>query len=202
MQSHTEWGGKLLRGIGSFLCFVCATQAHALGGPRYVTATMTTGAFALAQNGTATPLLVGEDDWPGVTRAASDFADDVKRVTTEQPVLTHDATGLRGGEAVLIGTIGKSPLIDELIRRHKLDVSEVVGPMGIGGDDHRRPPHARSATGAGDCGQRQARHDLRDIRPVGADWSLAVVLVGRCAGAASRTRSMCNRDGTCGRCLR
>ena len=42
---------------------------------------------------------------------------------------------------------------------------------------------------AGDRRQRQARHDLRHVRPLGPDRRLAVVLVGRRAGARSSTSS-------------
>ncbi len=127
VRKNMEWGKTLTHGVWSFLCFVCVTQAYGLGGPKYVTVTKTAGSFALVQNGTATPLLVDKNDWPGVIRAVGDLADDVKRVTALQPLQTQDAAGLHGGEAVLIGTIGKSAIIDDLIRRHKLDVSEVAG---------------------------------------------------------------------------
>jgi hypothetical protein len=112
--------------LGWFCCLFI-TQAHALGGTQYVTATQTAGAFPLVQNGAATPLVVDAEDWPGVTRAVGDLAEDMKRVTTRQPVVRHDASGLRGVDVVLIGTIGKSSIVDALIRQHKLDVTGVVG---------------------------------------------------------------------------
>lgn len=102
-------------------------EAHALGGPRYVTSTPTAGNFALVQNGTAAPLLVSASDWPGVIRAAGDLSEDVKRVTDQQPAVFRDAAEVRGRDVILIGTIGKSVLIDDLIRRHKLDVTGVAG---------------------------------------------------------------------------
>jgi hypothetical protein len=108
-------------------CCLSGAEAHALGGPRYVTSMPAAGNFALVQNGTATPLLVSASDWPGVIRAAGDLSEDVKRVTDQQPAVLQDTAALRGRDVILIGTIGKSVLIDDLIQRHKLDVTGVAG---------------------------------------------------------------------------
>jgi len=103
------------------------SQAYALGGPKYVTGTQTAGTIPLVQNGAATPLIVSAEDWSGVIRAVGDLAEDVQRVSAELPTVVHDLKGLHGGDVVLIGTIGKSVLIDDLIRRHKLNVAGVAG---------------------------------------------------------------------------
>jgi Glycosyl hydrolase family 115/Gylcosyl hydrolase family 115 C-terminal domain len=108
-------------------CCLSVAEAHALGGPRYVTITPAAGNFALVQNGTAAPLLVSASDWPGVIRAVGDLSEDVKRVTDQQPAVLQDAVAVRGRDVIMIGTIGKSVLIDDLIRRHKLDVTGVAG---------------------------------------------------------------------------
>ena len=99
---------------------------NALGGPKYVSTSPSPTAFVLAANGEAAPLVVSDEDWPGVVRAAGDLSLDIGRVTG------HDAPLVKGRPAagidvVLIGTIGRSPLIDALVRRHKLDVSGIVG---------------------------------------------------------------------------
>jgi hypothetical protein len=99
----------------------------AIGGPHYVSSKPVAGAFPLVDHATAVPLLVSSSDWPGVTRAAGDLSSDIQRVTGEQPSLLHDQKELHNGDAVIIGTIGKSTLIDDLIRRHKLDVSGISG---------------------------------------------------------------------------
>jgi hypothetical protein len=56
-----------------------------------------------------------------------DLSDDVKRVTDQQPLVLSNRTQLHNTDAVLIGTIGKSEVIDDLIRQHKLDVSGIAG---------------------------------------------------------------------------
>lgn len=69
------------------------------------------------------------DDYKVVGIAAGLFADDMERVTgTRLRVLeTNNVKKLPAGAVIVVGTIGKSKLIDELVRRDKLDVSAVKG---------------------------------------------------------------------------
>ena len=115
---------------GAFLVLFAITlwpeAGNALGGPQYVSTSPSPAAFALAANGKPAPLMVSDEDWPGVVRAAGDLSRDLGRVTG------HDAPLIKGRPAagidvVLIGTIGRSPLIDALVRRHKLDVGGIAG---------------------------------------------------------------------------
>jgi hypothetical protein len=121
-------GYKCLFSLVAALMYLSSpVQGHGLGEPRYVSIKPEAGAFALADHQSAVPLLVSNDDWPGVIRAASDLSTDIDRVTGVQPALLHTAADVHNGDAVLIGTIGRSPLIDDLVRRHKLDVSGITG---------------------------------------------------------------------------
>ena len=108
---------------GGLLLFSC--DAFALGGPHYVENSPGPGSFALVAADTAT-ILVDTNDWPGVVRAAHDLQADVQRVTGQTPAIAENA-GAAGKNVVIIGTIGKSPLIDELIRKKKIDASEIAG---------------------------------------------------------------------------
>jgi hypothetical protein len=118
---------RLIALTATLACSIAVPRALALGEPRYVASSPAPGDFALVENHTAAPLLVSSDDWPGVVRAASDLREDIQRVTGEQPTVLPAQAELHSGDVVIIGTIGKSPLIDDLVRRHKLDVSEVAG---------------------------------------------------------------------------
>ncbi len=108
-----------------FFCLV-SVRAYALGEPRYVAATSSSGSFELAQTGSVAPLLVSAADWPGVMLAAADLRDDLRRVTGIAPPLLRDRVR-HAADVVLIGTIGKSPLIDNLVRQGRLDVSGIAG---------------------------------------------------------------------------
>ena len=77
------------------------------------------------QSGTAS-IYADAADWPGVARAASDLRSDVSKVTGQEPAWIHDA-GALGPRAIIVGTIGRSPLLDRLIREGKVDTSGVVG---------------------------------------------------------------------------
>ena len=81
--------------------------------------------FRIASGGqTATIVLSGEEYAP-VIRAAKDLSEDVKRVTgTASPIETDGQ--VRPG-AILIGTVGKSPLIDGLVKENKLNVDAIEG---------------------------------------------------------------------------
>ena len=101
-------------------------QTYALGEPHYVSNFSATGAFPLVVGGHAASLVVSDSDWRGVARAAGDLAADIERVTGVRPGMVPSAE-LHNADAVVIGTIGRSPLIDELIRRRKIDVSGIAG---------------------------------------------------------------------------
>ena len=93
--------------------------------PQYVLHESAPGAFRLAAGGTAASILVSGEDWQGVVRAAGDLGDDVRKVTgTAAQVVTADAP--RRG-AIIVGTIGKSPLIDGLVSAGRLNVDGVRG---------------------------------------------------------------------------
>jgi hypothetical protein len=117
-------GGTIV--LALFSIALWPTSANALGEPKYVSTSPSPAGFVLAENGNAVSLVVSGSDWPGVVRAVGDLSEDVGRVTGHNaPVIKSDAPAAE--EMVLIGTIGKSPLIDSLIKRHKLDVSGIAG---------------------------------------------------------------------------
>ena len=91
----------------------------------YVVPTSASGSFPLAVAGRVAPLLVDPADDPAVRRAARDLAADLGRVTGVTAAV-QDTVG-PGGDVVIIGTVGKSALLDRLVRARKLDVSAVQG---------------------------------------------------------------------------
>src|SRR6185312_1987365 len=102
-------------------------RAWALGEKPYVSTTPVQGGFVLYTSGKAAPLVVSDADWPGVVRAVGDLSADVERVTGHTAPVVKEPGAAKGEDVVLIGTIGKSPLIDALVKAKKLDVSEVAG---------------------------------------------------------------------------
>ncbi|WP_229257881.1 glycosyl hydrolase 115 family protein [Duganella margarita] len=84
------------------------------------------GAVALARNGEAARLYVDSSDHVGVLRAAGDLQADIARVSAAKPALVKDGKPA-GTDVIIIGTIGKSALIDQLVTAGKLDVSAIKG---------------------------------------------------------------------------
>ena len=74
----------------------------------------------------STPLLISSKDWEGVQRAFDDLRSDIGKVASAEPRLYLD-TVPESKELIVAGTIGKSPLIDSLVREKKIEVTEVAG---------------------------------------------------------------------------
>lgn len=79
--------------------------------------------FCLSSESGSCRILADPGDWAGVVRAANDLAQDIGRVTGRPAELVK--TGKTAKNTVIVGTIGHSALIDGLIKKGKLDVSEI-----------------------------------------------------------------------------
>lgn len=91
----------------------------------YVSAKSSAGSFALATGGRPAPIYVSGKDFPGVVRAANDLRADLERVTgTASRVVVDSAPA---GQVVIVGTVGKSPIIDRLVREKKIDGAAIIG---------------------------------------------------------------------------
>jgi hypothetical protein len=78
-------------------------------------------------------IVVDQSDYPGVIRAAKDLAQDFSRVTKgdRSPlVLVHseaDYSQIKTKTAILVGSIGSSPLIQRLVKDGRLDTKKISG---------------------------------------------------------------------------
>ncbi|MDT0643552.1 glycosyl hydrolase 115 family protein [Zunongwangia sp. F363] len=92
----------------------------------YITQNAEEGAFALASASELPSIYLNTEDFKGVKLVAEDLSQDIERVTGRLPQI--DSTGeISAKTAIIVGTLGKSPLIDQLAGNGKLDVSEIVG---------------------------------------------------------------------------
>ena len=92
--------------------------------------------FCIAREGKTASIIVDADDWKGVIRAARNLGDDVRKVTgvaSQVDLQTPHSSGLLPHErknleaSILVGTIGKSQVIDQLVKQKKIDVRKVQG---------------------------------------------------------------------------
>ncbi len=93
---------------------------------RYVTFEPGEESFAIVAEGGAAVLWVSASDHPGVARVTRDLQADVERVTGTAPEIVVDAVP-SARDVVIVGTIGRSPVVDRLIAEGKLDVTDVEG---------------------------------------------------------------------------
>ena len=101
--------------------------AFAIGQTPYVEGTARAGSFPLVQTGETASLLVDSaSDWAGVVRATRDLQADINRVTGLTPPLVTSGTP-QAPNLVIIGTIGKSALLDRLVQDRKIDVAAITG---------------------------------------------------------------------------
>lgn len=103
-----------------------ANSAFALTTNSFVSSKSSQGSFTIVAKGQAASILVDTNDWPGVIRVAKDLQTDIARVSGTTARLTHDSASL-SKQAILVGTIGRSAIIDRLIKEKKIDVTDVAG---------------------------------------------------------------------------
>jgi hypothetical protein len=107
----------------SLFCLVllssCSQTAVATTDSTYVFTERRSGRFILTEAGNSAPLLVNSQDFPGVIRVAKHLQTDIGKVTDVLPILSID-TIPDANEIILIGTKGKSPLIDRLVKENKM----------------------------------------------------------------------------------
>ena len=113
--------------LAAGLClFTAARTGQAIGQSRYIQETRSQGAFPIVTAKTAANIYVDSKDWFGVVRAAGDLQSDIDKVSGVTANMVRDEKSL-GANVIIVGTIGKSPLIDQLIRDKKIDVTGVTG---------------------------------------------------------------------------
>ena len=116
----------LLKSFPLLLCLATPRDCLALGQTQYVETTTSPGSFPICAASSVAAICVDTNDFAGVVRAAGDLQTDISRVTARMPVVFHAGEN-PGGNVILIGTIGKSAIIDQLVREKKIDVSAIAG---------------------------------------------------------------------------
>jgi hypothetical protein len=110
----------------AFGLFAASSAAAACQGPAAVCEGADPSAFPLIAKGRPAAVFVESSDFPGVARAAKDLQSDLGHVGGAPAALE---AGLQpgSGPVVIVGTLGRSAVIDRLVREGRLDVSGVKG---------------------------------------------------------------------------
>ncbi len=109
-----------------FLRLMAATGAGAAASGIVTGTAEADPGFPLVAGGKAATLVVSSADLPGARRVVGDLAADVERVTGIRPAVSVDSVPAHG-PVVLIGTLGHSPLVDDLVAAGRLDVTGIEG---------------------------------------------------------------------------
>lgn len=123
-----------LRAAGLMLGMLCifgsSRESLALGHAHYVETVHRAGGFTIADQENLAKICVDANDYAGVVRAAADLQADIVRVTGRTPVVVNDTSSAEkrlGADAIIVGTVGKSAIIDQLIKEHKIDATAIAG---------------------------------------------------------------------------
>ena len=112
--------------LAAVIFLVLPRPAFAIGGEPYVRFEHEHGAFVLSASGRSAPLCANSNDHPGVLRILKVFQNDIATVTGARPEISLDRLP-SSSNIVIIGTLGRSPLIDTLTQKNKVDVRAIAG---------------------------------------------------------------------------
>ena len=82
-----------------------------------LTALAQTQKFCISKDGKTAKIVVADNDWKGVIRAANDLAQDIGRVSGTPSEVVKSA---QKTPVIIAGTIGKSAEIDRLVKQKKI----------------------------------------------------------------------------------
>lgn len=112
---------KIILGA-SLICM--STFSFALGEASYINTSEKNGDLVLVDAKSTATLYVDQQDYAGVIRAAKNLQTDIEKVTGKKPTVVNQANNLNQ-QVLIIGTIGHSQAIDDLIARGKINISGI-----------------------------------------------------------------------------
>jgi Glycosyl hydrolase family 115/Gylcosyl hydrolase family 115 C-terminal domain/Glycosyl hydrolase family 67 N-terminus len=92
----------------------------------YISEEAAAGYFPLAQKERLADVVVDTNDFKVAQIATADLVSDIERVTGRKPALKK-STDTLSEQVVLVGTLGRSPVIDRLVKENKLEVKDIQG---------------------------------------------------------------------------
>lgn len=90
----------------------------------YISFSATKDGFEIVSNKICKPIVIASEEYSGVKKTAALFQNDIKKVTRIAPQLFFNEIP-KSKEIIIVGTIGRSSLIDKLISKGKLDVKDI-----------------------------------------------------------------------------
>ena len=121
------------------------SPVSAIGQQAIITFQSSADTIHLASSSTSVQIIVDSLEWPAVARAANDLALDFGRVTglngfvhsiearngssfsTYSSKTWINSTTSTPGGVIIVGTLGRSPIIDQLVRSGKIETKNISG---------------------------------------------------------------------------
>ncbi|WP_438481670.1 glycosyl hydrolase 115 family protein [Oleiharenicola lentus] len=112
--------------VGPYLALLLLTITSAFAAAPWVKEQPASNAFPLFDGRIVATIVTAPEEFEVVQVASRDLSADINRVTGRSAELKSSADNVKS-PAILVGTLGKSPLIDDLVARKKIDVTELRG---------------------------------------------------------------------------
>ena len=128
ISDNSNLSHKFLYCLLLFLILIssCLTVKEPWKRKSYISTNKGKGYFLLSSSKRSIPLFLSSEDYPGVIKVAKLFQKDIRKVTNSKPEIFLDEVP-ESKEIIIIGTLGKNKIIDELVQRKKIDVKDING---------------------------------------------------------------------------
>lgn len=110
----------------SVFLFFCPKLLPAADNESYISTEEGKGKFRLSALGKSAPLCISSQDYSGVIHALKNLQADIGAVTNALPNLSLDSLP-QSKEIVIVGTIGRNPILVRLVQEKKLNVEDIEG---------------------------------------------------------------------------
>lgn len=106
------------------ILFLISQSNYAINPNPYITNLATNGSFPIATKGKIASILVSDNDYTGVMRVVGHFENDLFNVTNLHPTRIKN-NNKETDFAIIIGTLGHSAIIDQLVKDGKINPTEL-----------------------------------------------------------------------------
>ncbi len=96
-------------------------------GPSFVSFEQEEGVFSIFRDGRLAPIICSSEEFTGVKKVAGHLSADLERVTGQEAEVYDKLPGQALPAAIIIGALGRNPLIDELAAAGKLPAKQLQG---------------------------------------------------------------------------
>ncbi|MEO8253584.1 MAG: glycosyl hydrolase 115 family protein [Flavobacterium sp.] len=108
------------------LLLLQSNNNYAINPNKYISNSATKNSFPIASKGKIASILVSKNDFPGVLRVVGHLENDLFAVTNLHPNRIENSN-LKTDFVIIIGTLGKSAILDELAKKGKINTTELAG---------------------------------------------------------------------------